>query len=75
MGLTILVNSMVSLFKTYVGIDYSGAKTPTSRRNGLRVFKATLHMDSTDPMSYIERYSIENPKDLIIYAREEVTDN
>jgi len=35
------------LFKTYVGIDYSGAKTPVSRNKGLRVFKATA---DTDPI-------------------------
>lgn len=28
-------------FDTYVGIDYSGARTPVSRNRGLRVFKAT----------------------------------
>jgi hypothetical protein len=36
---------MMSLFKTYVGIDYSGAKTPTSRLKGLRVFKATRNSE------------------------------
>ena len=45
MGVSILVNSMMSLFKTYVGIDYCGAKTPTSRLKGLRVFKATLNSE------------------------------
>jgi len=38
---------MISLFNTYVGIDYSGAKTATSRLKGLRVFKATL---DTEPI-------------------------
>jgi hypothetical protein len=33
---------MTMLFKTYIGIDYSGAKTAASRNKGLRVFKATL---------------------------------
>ena len=32
----------MGIFKTYVGIDYSGAKTPVSRNKGLQVFKATL---------------------------------
>jgi hypothetical protein len=36
---------MMSLFKTYVGIDYSGAKTPTSRLKGLRVFNATRNSE------------------------------
>lgn len=38
---------MMHLFTTYVGIDYSGAKTTVSRNNGLRVFKAT---DNTAPI-------------------------
>lgn len=37
----------MSLFKTYVGIDYSGAKTTVSRNKGLRVFKATQDSDPT----------------------------
>ena len=28
-------------FQFYIGIDYSGAKTPTSRNRGLQVFRAT----------------------------------
>lgn len=32
---------MKTLFSTYIGIDYSGAKTTVSRNKGLRVFKAT----------------------------------
>ena len=32
-------------FRTYVGIDYSGAKTPVSRNKGLRVFKSTADID------------------------------
>jgi hypothetical protein len=35
----------MNLFKTFVGIDYSGAKTPVSRNKGLRVFKATADND------------------------------
>jgi len=38
---------MMSLFKTYIGIDYSGAKMTVSRNKGLRVFKATLDSDPT----------------------------
>jgi hypothetical protein len=38
---------MMNLFKSYVGIDYSGAKTPVSRNKGLRIFKATT---DTDPV-------------------------
>jgi hypothetical protein len=34
-------------FQTYVGIDYSGARTPVSRNQGLQVFKAT---PDSDPM-------------------------
>jgi len=34
----------MSLFKLYIGIDYSGASTTVSRQRGLRVFKAT-HRD------------------------------
>ena len=33
------------LFQHYVGIDYSGADTPTSRLRGLRVFRATQNED------------------------------
>ncbi len=33
------------LFKRYIGIDYSGAKTPTSSLKGLRVYSA-LHRDN-----------------------------
>ncbi len=36
----------MSLFKTYVGIDYSGAKKTVSRNKGLRVFKATVDADA-----------------------------
>ena len=35
----------MNLFNRYVGIDYSGAKTPVSRNKGLRVFKATADTD------------------------------
>jgi len=38
---------MINFFNTYIGIDYSGAKTATSRLKGLRVFKATV---DTEPM-------------------------
>ncbi|MFH1725753.1 MAG: hypothetical protein ABII00_14175 [Elusimicrobiota bacterium] len=31
----------MSSFKRYIGIDYSGAETPTSRLRGIRVFSAT----------------------------------
>ena len=34
------------LFQRYIGIDYSGAKTPTSRLKGLRVYEADR---STEP--------------------------
>ena len=34
------------LFQHYVGIDYSGAATPTTRLRGLRVFRATPSEDS-----------------------------
>lgn len=44
-GISTLENTMMNLFKTYVGIDYSGAKTPVSRNKGLRVFKATADND------------------------------
>ena len=37
----------MSLFKTYVGIDYSGAKTTVSRNKGLRVFRATRDSEPT----------------------------
>ena len=30
------------MFDRYIGIDYSGAKTPTSRLSGLQVFMATV---------------------------------
>jgi len=35
----------MTIFKAYVGIDYSGAKTAVSRLKGLRVFRATLDSD------------------------------
>lgn len=35
----------MNLFNTYVGIDYSGAKTPVSRNKGLRVYKAAADTD------------------------------
>jgi hypothetical protein len=31
----------VGRFETYIGIDYSGAKTPVARNKGIRVFSAT----------------------------------
>jgi hypothetical protein len=40
-----LLFAMTTLFKTYIGIDYSGAQTAVSRNKGLRVFKATLDSD------------------------------
>lgn len=38
---------MVSQFISYIGIDYSGAKTAISRLKGLRVFKATYKVQPT----------------------------
>ena len=35
----------MALFHSYIGIDYSGAKTPTSRNRGLQVFRATVDHD------------------------------
>ena len=35
------VNRPVALFRRYIGIDYSGAKTPTVSLKGLRVYLAT----------------------------------
>ncbi len=32
-------------FQTYIGIDYSGAKTPSSSLRGLQVFRATVDSD------------------------------
>ena len=32
----------MSFFQSYIGIDYSGAQTPTSSLQGLRVFMADL---------------------------------
>ena len=32
---------MVGVFDRYIGIDYSGAETPTSSLKGLRVYVAT----------------------------------
>jgi hypothetical protein len=29
-------------FQRYIGIDYSGARSPTSRLRGLQVFEATV---------------------------------
>jgi hypothetical protein len=57
-GVSILANSMMSLFKTYAGIDYSGAKTPTSRLKGLRVFKATFNSEPMKIKSPAERNGI-----------------
>ena len=37
----------MNLFKAYIGIDYSGAKTTVSRNRGLRVFKATHESEPT----------------------------
>ncbi|MCA9297885.1 MAG: hypothetical protein KDA28_02395, partial [Phycisphaerales bacterium] len=34
-------------FERYIGIDYSGAATPTSGRSGLRVFEATRSGEAT----------------------------
>jgi len=42
----------MSIFKAYVGIDYSGAKTTVSRNNGLRVFKATQNSEPTRVESF-----------------------
>jgi len=39
------MESKMNLFKKYIGIDYSGAKTTVSRNGGLRVFKATIDSD------------------------------
>ena len=38
----------MTLFKRYVGIDYSGAKTPTSSLRGLRVFLADQYAGPTE---------------------------
>ena len=37
-------------FKRYVGIDYSGAETPTSRLKGLRVYMATSEDEAEEVM-------------------------
>ena len=42
-----IVDSIMALFKTYVGIDYSGAKTTVSRNKGLRAFNATQDSEPT----------------------------
>jgi hypothetical protein len=34
--------TQLHLFKRFIGIDYSGAKTPTSHLTGLQIFMATL---------------------------------
>jgi len=44
----------MSLFKQYIGIDYSGAQTPTSSLKGIRVYKAdsaTLPSEVQSPPS------------------------
>jgi hypothetical protein len=45
-------------FESYVGIDYSGAETPTSSLKGLRVFVAEGHQHPTpvEPPSGTKRY-------------------
>ena len=35
-------------FERYVGIDYSGAETPTSSLKGLRVYMGTRSADATE---------------------------
>jgi hypothetical protein len=35
-------DAVMSLFRRYIGIDYSGAQTPTSSLKGLRVYMADL---------------------------------
>ena len=35
-------------FERYIGIDYSGAETPTSSLKGLRVFMATRNLDASE---------------------------
>ena len=39
---------MSPLFERYLGIDYSGAKTPSSSLTGLRVYSATLSESPTE---------------------------
>lgn len=38
-------------FERYIGIDYSGAQTPSSGLKGLRVYMATSEGEATEVMS------------------------
>ena len=55
-----------SSFQRYIGIDYSGAKTPTCSLKGLRVFVATHEVDASEvppppsPRKYWTRQGLAN---------------
>ena len=44
-GIGMIPERMMTLFTSYIGIDYSGAKTTVSGNKGLQVFEAAIDSD------------------------------
>jgi hypothetical protein len=63
---------VTSLFQTYIGIDYSGAKTAISRLKGLRVCKATRNAEPTIVKSIVGENWNWTRKDLAHWCLEQL---